>query len=198
MRWDREARSRRCCGPPAWARQELAGNQEGTRTDSRQTQGHEAQIERNPGMNSGARETVEARLPQRIAARARDADPPPRRLRRRRGSAARRVHRGGRAVAAGGRAAEPARLAGLDRAASRRSTSCAAARKFDVSLEDVAERIDELPDPNVAKTTGGLDDDRCAWCSPAATRRSRPTRRWRSRCARSAASPPRRSRRPTW
>ena len=32
--------------------------------------------------------------------------------------------------------------------------------KFDVSLEDVAERIEQIADPNVAEDHGGLDDDR--------------------------------------
>ena len=38
----------------------------------------------------------------------------------------------------------------------------------------------------------------CAWSSPPATRCSRPRRAWRSRCACSAASPPTRSRAPSW
>ena len=32
--------------------------------------------------------------------------------------------------------------------------------KFDVSLEDVAERIEQIADPNVPEDNGGLDDDR--------------------------------------
>ena len=57
------------------------------------------------------------------------------------------------------------------------------------SLTDQTPALDERED--CSKTTA------CAWCSPAAIRRSRPTRRWRSRCAKSAASPPKKSPRPS-
>src|SRR5688572_12115914 len=54
-------------------------------------------------------------LPQRIAARARDADPAAARFRARGGSAARGLYRGDRVVAETGRARESARLAGFRR-----------------------------------------------------------------------------------
>ena len=54
-------------------------------------------------------------LPHRVAPRPRHPDPAARRLRPRGGGAARRLHRGGRAVAAGRRAGQPAGLAGLRR-----------------------------------------------------------------------------------
>ena len=53
---------------------------------------------------------------------------------------------------------------------------------------DVAESLSRSGAPRSTSAKNCSKTIACAWCSPAAIRRSRPTRRWRSRCARSAAS----------
>ena len=70
----------------------------------------------------------ERRLPLRVPARARDADPAARRFRCRRGGDARRLSRGAGAVAARRRARQSTRVAGVDRPLQGDRRACAAAR----------------------------------------------------------------------
>ena len=126
-------------------------------------------------------------------------DPPARRLRPRRGGAAGGVRRGDRPVAARGRARRadrvdrPDRQAQGDRSAAPRQPLHREARHARRDRRDRARdarrRATIAPDP-------GRPPPPALHLLPSGARRSTP--RSRSRCARSAASPPRRSRAPSW
>ncbi len=144
--------------------------------------------DRRDGRHDGRRDRTA--LSRRRASHRRDAHPPVGRLRPRRGRDARRVRGGGRAVAGGRRAGEPARVArqhgalqgGRPPAAARVARSQArrardARRDRGVSARR-ADRCDRSR-RQTSRTTG------CGSSSPAATLRSPSRRRSRSRCARS-------------
>ena len=132
-------------------------------------------------------------LPLRLAPRPGHAHPPARRLRSGRGGAARRVRGGGGALAGGRRAGQSAGLAGLgrplqgDRRAPPPGPVRRLARRGGRCGWATASRRRTSWTTTRSRTTGSASS------SPAATLPCRPTRRSRSRCAKSAASPPRRS-----